>query len=291
MKVIKDAEQAIHMPIPGPGGTPDELRRKLDAMPADELAAVFCALQYCGMREQVDDTWDTILYFDALPHDQPHRAFALVLAVLRSEAHKSVKMELNTKLFGSLVYTHGEAIIGDIEAEARTNPQLRWLIGGVLTPGEGHVARRLRGMADSAAWWADHNERDRPKEHIDFPKLSIPELARVWLDQKTKPHKDQDDNWMALTEFMEGLHRDHPDAVLDMILEILEIETDEGVLSFVSAGPLEDLVSMRIIDRIEREAAANAAFRDLLRGVWYWNEGHELKKRLDAITGLNYANA
>jgi hypothetical protein len=290
MKVIKDAEHAIHMPIPGPGGAPDELRRKLDAMPADELAAVFCALQYCGMREQVDDTWDTILYFDELPHDQPHRAFALVLAVLRSEAHKSVKMELNTKLFGTLIYSHGEEIIGDIEAEARTNAQLRWLAGGVLC-GDENVSRRLRALADSAAWSADHSERDRPKEKIDFPRLSIPELARVWLDQKTKPHKDQDDNWMALTEFMEELHRDNPDAVLDMILEILKVETDVGVLSFVSAGPLEDLISVRIIDRIEREAAANAAFRDLLKGVWYWNESHDLKKRLDAITGLNYADA
>jgi hypothetical protein len=290
MGFIDDADQAIHMPIPGPGSTPDDLRRKLDAMPADELAGVFCALQYLGMREQVDENWDTILYFDALPHEQPHRAFALVLAVLRSEAHRHVKMELNTKLFGSLIYAHGEEIIGDIEAEARTNVQLRWLAGGVLL-GEGNVARRLKAIADSEAWWADDEARDRPKQHIDFEKLSIPELARVWLDQKTKPHKDQDDNWMALTEFMEELHRDNPDAVLDMILEILKVETNINVLSFVSAGPLEDLISARIIDRIEREAAANEKFRDLLKGVWYWNEGHDLKKRLDAITGLNYADA
>jgi hypothetical protein len=210
--------------------------------------------------------------------------------VLRSEAHKRVKMELNTKLFGSLIYTHGEEMIGDIEAEAHTNPQLRWLAGGVICGNE-RVGRRLRAFADADAWWADDDARSQPRPHIEFRRLTIPELARAWLDQKTRPHKDQDDNWMELLDYEQELHRDHPDAVLDMILEILKIETDATVLSFVSAGPLEDLISERIIGRIEREAETNAPFRDLLKGVWYWNQGHALKQRLDAITGLAYADA
>jgi hypothetical protein len=288
MSLLQEAEAAVNMPIPGPG-TPDELRRQFDAMPIDELAAVFCSLQYLTMREQVDENWDAILYFDRLPHDHPERAFALILAVLRSEAHKLVKMELNTKLFGALLFAHGENMIGEIEREAATNAQLRWLAGGECHTMNEDVAQRMRGFADRKAWWADHRERKRPKQEIDFPKLSTPELARVWIDQKVKPHKDQDDNWMALSEYMEDLHAHRPEVVLDLILEILKIEDDPAVLSFLAAGPLEDLVSMELIDRFEREAAANPKFRDLLRGVWYWNEGHELKTRLDAITGLKYA--
>jgi hypothetical protein len=290
MGFLEDAEAAANMPIPGPG-TPDEARKRFDAMPIDALAGLFCSLQYLTMREQAGENWDAILYFDQLPHDQPERAFALILAVLRSEAHKSVKMELNTRLFGALLHAHGEEMIGVIEAEARDNPQLRWLAGGECNTGGAAVSRRMRALADSEAWWVDYNERQQPKEDIDFRKLSIPELARVWIDQKVKPHKDQDDNWMTLCDYERELHENNPNAVLDLVLEILRIETDPGVLSFVAAGPLEDLVSMQVIDRIEREAAANEKFRELLRGVWYWNESDELKRRLDAITGLKYADA
>ena len=290
MDCLKDAEAAANMAIPGPG-TPDAARRKLDAMTIEALAGLFCSLQYLTMREQKDGNWDAILYFDRLAHDQPERAFALILAVLRSEAHKSVKMELNTKLFGALLYAHGDEMIDLVEAEARTNPQLRWLAGGECNIGGENVRRRMQALADRDAWWADYSERKRPKQAIDFARLSTAELARVWIDQKVKPHKDQDDNWMALSDHIDGLQRDNPDAVLDLILEILKIETDPAVLSFLAAGPLEDLVSMRLIDRIEREAAANRGFRQLLRGVWYWNESDELKRRLDAITGLKYAQA
>ena len=55
----------------------------------------------------------------------------------------------------------------------------------------------------------------------------------------------------------------------------------------ISAGPLEDVLSMRTIDRIEREAAANKRFHDLLGGVWYFRAGDELKARLDALIGAN----
>jgi hypothetical protein len=290
MGLLQNAEAAAKIAVAGPG-TPDAARRKFDAMPIEELAGLFCSLQYLTMREQTEENWDAIRYIDDLPYDQPERAFALTLAVLRSEAHKSVKMELNTRLFGALLYHHGKRVIDEIEKEARGNPHLRWLLGGNYSMSNRAVGERVEAMADRDAWSADYAARRAPKQRIDFPRLAIAELARVWIDQMVKPHKDQDENWMALNDYMEDLHRDNPDAVLDLILEILKIESSPIVLSFVAAGPLEDLVSMQVIDRIEREAAANAGFRDLLRGVWYWNESDALKRRLDAITGLNYAGA
>jgi len=51
----------------------------------------------------------------------------------------------------------------------------------------------------------------------------------------------------------------------------------------LAAGLIEDAVSVRTIDRIEKEAAANPKFRHLLGAVWYWDEPDELKARLDAI--------
>jgi hypothetical protein len=44
---------------------------------------------------------------------------------------------------------------------------------------------------------------------------------------------------------------------------------------------------MVTIDRIEREAAADKRFHDLLGGVWYYRAADELKARLDALVGLN----
>jgi hypothetical protein len=56
------------------------------------------------------------------------------------------------------------------------------------------------------------------------------------------------------------------------------------VLAVLAAGLLEDVISAKTIDRIEREAAANEKFRWLLGGAWYWHNNPEsLKERLDAI--------
>jgi hypothetical protein len=57
----------------------------------------------------------------------------------------------------------------------------------------------------------------------------------------------------------------------------------------LAAGLIEDVIGLDTIDRIEREAAANERFRDLLGGVWYFNEAPELRARLDAIVkGRNW---
>jgi len=152
----EDAEAAATMPIPGPG-TPDEARRKLDAMPIDALAGLFCSLQYLTMREAVDENHDAMRYFDRLPHEAPERAFALILAVLRSEAHKAVKMELNTRLFGALLYAHGDAVIGEID----------YLLGELSK--SGHPTTLIVTT--------DHGRGSRFAGHGGI----APESSRVWL--------------------------------------------------------------------------------------------------------------
>jgi hypothetical protein len=148
MSFLDDAKAAATMAIPG-SGTPEPQRRVLDAMPIEELAGLWCSLQYLGMRDHTEEAWS--------------------------------------------------------------------------------------------------NERD--------------------------------------------LQQENPDKLIDLILAFLKIESDPHVLSYLAAGPLEDVISARTIDRIEREAAANEDFRTLLRGAWYWNESHEIKHRLDAIIGVNNADA
>lgn len=281
MDFIEEAKRVATQAIPGPG-TPEDTRRALDAMPMAELAALWCSLQYLGLRETTAEVWSAVLYFDHLPHEEPERGLELVLAVLRSEAHRAVKMQLNDKLMPVLV-GHGDRLIGAFEHEAGRNAALRWLLGGIHRWAPEPLQARFEAIADEAAWRADADAQARVSAPIDFASLPTAELARAWLDQQCKPVKDRDANFWALSDLEYDLKENDPDRLLDLVLEIMRVERNPAVLSFLAAGPLEDIVSLDTIERIEREAAASKAFCALLGGVWYFNVQPELKARLDAI--------
>lgn len=113
--------------------------------------------------------------------------------------------------------------------------------------------------------------------------MTLPELAHAWVDQHSKSDRDRNDNFSAMTDYESELREEDPDKAIDLIVAILEIETNPALLSFLAAGPLEDVISMQTIDRIEREAKSNERFHDLLGGVWYYRASDELKARLDAL--------
>ena len=115
--------------------------------------------------------------------------------------------------------------------------------------------------------------------------MSVRELALAWVEQHSKSDRDRDDNFFALLDYESELREEDPDKAIDLIIEILGIETNPALLSLLAAGPLEDVISMNTIDRIEREAKSNARFHDLLGGVWYYRASDELKARLDALVG------
>jgi hypothetical protein len=123
-----------------------------------------------------------------------------------------------------------------------------------------------------ATWQADEDAHDAADAPIDFAALPIRELALAWVAQKCLPHKDQSANATALWNYESELKDNDQDRMVDLVLEILKVEADIHVLSFVAAGLVDDMISARTIDRIEREAAGNEDFRVLLRGAWYWNE-------------------
>src|SRR5688572_344049 len=108
MGFIDDAKAAATMAVPGVR-TPDEARTAFDAMSIAELAARWRMLQFVGVKEQTDGTWMATLYFDALPHESPVRAFDLALAVLAAETDMSVRLRLND-LMATLVHVHGASL-------------------------------------------------------------------------------------------------------------------------------------------------------------------------------------
>lgn len=285
MSFLDDARAAATMPVPGPN-TPDDMQRMLDALPIGELAEQWRALQSIGLREQTEKSWSVSLYFNRLPHESPQRAFALIREVLRVEPDKAVLIELADDVLCKLISRHAGLLIDVIEATAVNDAGMRWLLGGVHHwAGDDGVRTRLARLADESGWRADERRHDRRTPSIDFAALTTAELARVWIEQKTKANKDRDRNWFALMDFERDLVEDAPDVVIDLVLAILAVETHPAVLSLLAAGPLEEVIGLGTIDRIEREAASNERFRDLLGGVWYWNETSELKARLDSIVG------
>ncbi|QHO72233.1 hypothetical protein ACH79_05960 [Bradyrhizobium sp. CCBAU 051011] len=267
--------------------TPDDTETFLDAMPMPELASMWGALQRLSRRDQTGAAWAAILYFDHLPHKWPDRAFDLALEVLRSEKDKPTIMQLNDKFMLSLLYAHGDAAIERIEAEAKQNAALRWLLGGIHFGPDEPLKRRIEAIADSKGWRADDRARRTPKRPLDCEAMSVAELAHAWVEQCSKSERDRDNNFFAMMDYERDLREEYPDKAIDLIVEILKIEANPVLLSLLAAGPLEDVISMETIDRIEREAAANKRFHDLLGGVWYYRAPEELKARLDALVGQN----
>jgi hypothetical protein len=282
MSFIDEAKQWALMPVPGPE-TPEETQKQFDAMLVEELASTWCALQHVGLRDRTEGTWTATLYFDRLPFDNPERAFAVVRAVLAFETDRSVLMQLNDRLMLSLINAHGADLADRIEAEARTDTRFAWLLGGAYRwTDDKALKERLGKVADADGWRAADEARRLPAQTIDFAALSISELAKVWVAQHALAEKDRDDTWFALDDRERELERDVPDAVIDLALEVLKIEQNPNLLGLFAAGPLENVVGPLTIDRIEREAAADPRFRELVCGVWYF-EDDDIKPRLDAI--------
>ena len=287
MATTEDAKiLAVVTSVPELAGD-EEANAFFDALPISQLASTWCALQRVSRRDQIGSVWAAKVYFDHLPGDQPDRALDLVLAVLASEQDKPTVMLLNDKLMLSLTFARGPEVIDRIEVEARDNAKLRWLLGGIRFGTGKSFERRIEAIADRDAWELDDAARHRPQQPLDCEAMSMAQLARAWVEQYSKSDRDRDDNFFVLMDFERDLREDDPDRAIDLILEILDIETNPVLLSMLAAGPLEDVISMNSIDRIEREAGADTRFRDLLGGVWYLRAPEELKARLDALIGEN----
>jgi hypothetical protein len=265
--------------------TPDETEVFLDSLSLAELASMWCALQRVSRRDQAGSIWAAKLYFDHLPHRRPQAALDLILEVLRSETDKPTVMQLNDKFLLALLYAHGNEVIARLEHEAEYNDRLCWLLGGVHFGDGDSLMKRVAEIADVAAWDADHLAQRTPREPLDCASMPIEALARAWVEQYSKSDRDQDDNLFAIMDFERDLREEDPDRMIDLILEVLKIETNTVLLSLLAAGPLEDVISTRTIDRIEREAHADKRFHDLLGGVWYYRAPDDVKARLDALVG------
>jgi hypothetical protein len=280
---MKEATNWATMAVPG-AETPEEQRKLFDAMPMAELADTWRALQQVGLRDKTEGTWAAFHYFDSLPHQQPERALDFILEVLKRETDTATLLQLGDKFAPALLYAHGVSLIDRLEREAADNPGLCWLLGSVVWWTEGEALQaRLAALADHDGWRAADDAHEERNPLIDFERLPPHEIARIWIAQNECPNKDRDRNWMALRDYESALRADDPERALAIVLEVLKAEANPNMLSYLAAGPLEDLITLETIDMIEAEAKRSERFRWLLGGVWYNTAPDELKARLDAI--------
>ena len=190
--------------------SPDDTDGFLDAMPIPELASMWCALQRLSRRDQTPGAWAAKLYFDQLPHRWPDRALDLALEVLRAETDKPTVMQLNDKFMLALLYVHGVEMIDRIESEAEHNSRLRWLLGGIYFGPDEPVKSRIDAIADTKAYRRDERARRTPQHPLDCEAMSVPELARAWVEQYSKSERARDDNFFAIMDYERACGRRIP---------------------------------------------------------------------------------
>src|SRR5437868_1182244 len=195
MATTEDAKVlAVVTSVPELAGD-EEANAFFDALPTSQLASMWCALQRVSRRDQTGSVWAAKVYFDHLLGEQPDRALDLVLAVLASEQDKQTVMLLNDKLMLSLMFARGTEVIDRVEADARDNAKLCWLLGGIRFGTRKPFERRMEAIADSAAWELDDAARHRPQHPLDCETMSTPALARAWVEQYSRSDRDRDDNF------------------------------------------------------------------------------------------------
>jgi hypothetical protein len=98
--------------------------------------------------------------------------------------------------------------------------------------------------------------------------------ASDYIAAQEDPNLLQDGNpkfWAVMQFMLPDSEAASVDDCWQAILAVIDQSPSEHVKNALAAGALEDLIhhaGPEIIDRLEKEAAKNAAFRDLLPKVW-----------------------
>ncbi|HKX31480.1 MAG TPA: hypothetical protein VJ302_27585 [Blastocatellia bacterium] len=84
---------------------------------------------------------------------------------------------------------------------------------------------------------------------------------------------------------MSDLARDDPRRLWAIVKALVVAASDDEALSYIGAGPLEDLLSSngeQFIELIEQQAVADSRFRFCLAGVWRSGMTDEIWQRVIA---------
>ena len=114
-------------------------------------------------------------------------------------------------------------------------------------------------------------------------------FVTAWIDaQIAFDHRQKEPLHWAIDAFMRYPY-DDPDLAWELIQRVLSADEAGRVRDILAAGPLEDLMSAHgphFIDRVEALAQSDAAFKDLMAGVWLSNSDTPICDRFYRAAGI-----
>jgi hypothetical protein len=127
---------------------------------------------------------------------------------------------------------------------------------------------------------------DRPVEAAPSGP-DVARWARAWVEAQLDPDllaHDSHPHWWAVEKLLVFSAAGRFEVCWRVVLEVVRITSDPDVLGVLAAGPLEDLVEQAgpaFVDRIERQAWTDPAFRRLLDVAWPCGSP-EVRARIEA---------
>lgn len=120
---------------------------------------------------------------------------------------------------------------------------------------------------------------------------NIIEVAEAWIAHAkdiAESNGNETHAWAWDEEF--DLKYENPELLWKLILEIHSRDKDASSVEVLSAGPMEDLLSMhgaKFIEKVEKQAKQDRSFAFLLGGVWKSDINEEIWKRIQNVWDRN----
>lgn len=281
MTDLDKAQSLAMLPIPAPIG---QEQRRFDSLSATELVGLWRRLHATRYRDWDAEIMEAFIGFDHLPSHDPARALAFLEALVAAPAERRFLRLVADKFLGSLLWHRPRETAGALEALAIADRDMARLLGGQLMwIGDEEVRARLARVADERWATRAYRQRLRRRDAYFFDGLSAEALAWFWVSENDKPRVRRGPLHDAFSAYCGDIARENPNRALDMVLAVLEDETDPRLLSLLAAGPLEDAIPRGIIDRVEEEAARNRRFHELVGSVWFTSYPEDLIPRMERL--------
>jgi hypothetical protein len=228
---------------------------------------------------------NNIYRIERLIEAYPEEALPLVLEIVnRGQLYGFGSFDLISPL-RDLLRHQGEGIIDRIEQEAASSVMLRRCLWRLKrqqrnTPSEYAIADEVWRRAERAAGETNDYNSDLPGEARPNPLSEEgEELLSSWF-------ASEQTSWAFDTVW--GLTRHNPDRLWAITKALVMAAPDDATLSYIGAGPLEDLLSSygeQFIGLIEQQAAVDAKFKFCLAGVWRSGMSEEIWQRVTTALG------
>jgi Family of unknown function (DUF6869) len=226
-----------------------------------------------------------MIRIDQLITKDPDRALPLVLEIIhRGQNYNFESYDLFSPLW-DLLRRHGEVIIDRIEREAPSSVMLRRCLWKMKlsqenAPPQYRIAEELwRRVKQAAGGTTDYNSK-------------LPEAVQP--NQLSEEDEELLSSWFASkqTKWASGLMWDltdqNPERSWPIIKALVEAAPDDPTVSYIGAGPVQELLSKhgeQFIERIEQQAAVDAKFRACLTVVSPSWLDEEILQRLTRAIG------